>query len=180
MAVAADGKPWPQQVLDGEGQGREAGYKPVNGRTLYDNGVDYGYCTDTTYDARASLAHELKALNLMFASLMGLCLGVSMAFLQEFMDDRVNSPDDVERSVSLPVLGYIPMMNDGPDRLMTEMPTHSLISESYRGLRSAISFARSSISRFAFTCSVTSCTSTVRLCVAPENRPRTALMMRFT
>jgi enamidase len=62
-----DGKPWPKGVLDGEGQGREAGYKPVNGRTLFDNGVDYGYCTDTTYDASASLAHELKTLNLMFS-----------------------------------------------------------------------------------------------------------------
>jgi capsular exopolysaccharide synthesis family protein len=82
-----------------------------------------------------------KALNLMFASLMGICLGVSMAFLQEFLDDRVNSPEDAERSVSLPVLGYIPMMSDGQDRLMTEMPAQSLISESYRGLRSAISFA---------------------------------------
>src|SRR5260221_10882042 len=31
--------------------------------------------------------------------------------------------------------------DDGQDRLMTEMPTQSLISESYRGLRSSISFA---------------------------------------
>jgi polysaccharide biosynthesis transport protein len=82
-----------------------------------------------------------KSLNLMFASLMGLCLGVSMAFLQEFLDDRVNSPEDAERTVSLPVLGYIPMMSEGQDRLMTEMPAQSLISESYRGLRSSISFA---------------------------------------
>src|SRR5438477_7511352 len=82
-----------------------------------------------------------KALNLMFASLMGACLGVSMAFLQEFLDDRVNSPEDADRTVGLPVLGYIPMMSDGQDRLMTEMPAHSQISESYRGLRSSISFA---------------------------------------
>jgi polysaccharide biosynthesis transport protein len=82
-----------------------------------------------------------KGLNLMFASLMGLCLGISMAFLQEFLDDRVNSPEDAERTVGLPVLGYIPMMSDGQDRLMTELPAQSLISESYRGLRSSISFA---------------------------------------
>lgn len=82
-----------------------------------------------------------KALNLMFASLMGICLGVSMAFLQEFLDDRVNSPEDAERTVSLPVLGHIPMISEGQEWLMTEMPTQSLISESYRGLRSSISFA---------------------------------------
>jgi succinoglycan biosynthesis transport protein ExoP len=82
-----------------------------------------------------------KALNLMFACLMGLCLGVSMAFLQEFMDDRVNSPEEAERMVGLPVLGHIPMMTDGPQRLMTELPSQSMAAESYRGLRSSISFA---------------------------------------
>jgi len=62
-----DGKPWPGGIIDGEGRGREAGYKPVNGRTLFDNGVVFGYCTDTTYKATEALAHELKVLNLMFS-----------------------------------------------------------------------------------------------------------------
>ncbi len=62
-----DGKPWPSGIIDGQGRGREAGYKPVNGRTLFDNGVVYGYCTDTTYQATAALAHELKVLNLVFS-----------------------------------------------------------------------------------------------------------------
>ena len=62
-----DGKPWPSGIIDGQGRGREAGYKPVNGRTLFDNGVVYGYCTDTTYQAGAALAHELKVLNLVFS-----------------------------------------------------------------------------------------------------------------
>ena len=62
-----DGKPWPSGILDGQGRGREAGYKPVNGRTLFDNGVVYGYCTDTTYQATAALAQELKVLNLVFS-----------------------------------------------------------------------------------------------------------------
>jgi len=62
-----DGKPWPEGVLAGEGRGREAGYKPVNARTLFDNGVTLGYCTDTTYNATAALAHELKVLNLVFS-----------------------------------------------------------------------------------------------------------------
>ena len=62
-----DGKPWPGGIIDGQGRGREAGYKPVNGRTLFDNGVVYGYCTDTTYQATAALAQELKVLNLVFS-----------------------------------------------------------------------------------------------------------------
>ena len=62
-----DGKPWPEAIIDGEGRGREAGYKAVNARTLFDNGVVYGYGTDTGYLPRQGLAHELRTLNLMFS-----------------------------------------------------------------------------------------------------------------
>jgi imidazolonepropionase-like amidohydrolase len=62
-----DGGPWPAAILDGEGRGREAGYKPVNARTLFDDGVTLGYCTDTTYNATAALMQELKVLNLVFS-----------------------------------------------------------------------------------------------------------------
>lgn len=62
-----DGKPWPDAILDGEGRGREAGYKAVNARTLWDNGVVYGYGTDTGYHPKQGLAHELRTLNLMFS-----------------------------------------------------------------------------------------------------------------
>jgi imidazolonepropionase-like amidohydrolase len=62
-----DGKAWPESILDGEGRGREAGYKAVNARTSWDAGVVYGYGTDTNYLPKAGLEHELKSLNLMFS-----------------------------------------------------------------------------------------------------------------
>jgi imidazolonepropionase-like amidohydrolase len=62
-----DGKPWPESILDGDGRGQEAGYKVVNSRTSWDAGVICGYGTDTNYDPRAGLEHELKSLNLMFS-----------------------------------------------------------------------------------------------------------------
>ena len=62
-----DGKPWPDGILDGQGRGREAGEKAVNARTLWDAGVIYGFGTDTGYLPKAGLAHELRALNLMFS-----------------------------------------------------------------------------------------------------------------
>jgi imidazolonepropionase-like amidohydrolase len=62
-----DGQPWPDAILDGEGRGREAGYKAVNARTSWDAGVVYGYGTDTNYLPKAGLQHELKSLNLMFS-----------------------------------------------------------------------------------------------------------------
>jgi imidazolonepropionase-like amidohydrolase len=62
-----DGKPWPESIVDGVRLGEEAGYMPVNARTLFDAGVVLGYCTDTTYDPKAGLEHELKSFNLMFS-----------------------------------------------------------------------------------------------------------------
>jgi imidazolonepropionase-like amidohydrolase len=62
-----DGKPWPEAILDGQGRGREAGEKAVNARTLWDAGVTFGFGTDTNYHPAQGLAHELKALNLMFS-----------------------------------------------------------------------------------------------------------------
>jgi imidazolonepropionase-like amidohydrolase len=62
-----DGKTWPDAIVDGVGLGEEAGYMPVNARTVWDAGVILGYCTDTTYDPKAGLDHELKMLNVMFS-----------------------------------------------------------------------------------------------------------------
>lgn len=62
-----DGKPWPEGIVDGVGLGKEAGYMPVNARTIWDAGVTLGYCTDTTYDPLAGLDHELKMQNIMFS-----------------------------------------------------------------------------------------------------------------
>lgn len=62
-----DGKPWPEGIVDSQGVGQEAGYMPVNTRTLYDAGVNIAYATDTVFYAPAALAHELKSLNLTFS-----------------------------------------------------------------------------------------------------------------
>ena len=62
-----DGKDWPQSIVDGVRLGEEAGYMPVNARTVWDAGAILGYCTDTTYDPQAGLEHELKSFNMMFS-----------------------------------------------------------------------------------------------------------------
>ncbi len=64
-----DGKPWPEGIVDGVRLGEEAGYMPVNARTAWDAGAILGYCTDTTYDPKAGLEHELKTINPMFSML---------------------------------------------------------------------------------------------------------------
>jgi imidazolonepropionase-like amidohydrolase len=83
-----DGKKWPGDIIDGEGRGREAGYKAVNARTLWDNGVMYGYGTDTGYLPVKGLGQELKALDLMFSmkDIIRLMGPNSAAFVQQSND----------------------------------------------------------------------------------------------
>ena len=67
-----DGKPWPESIvgadlLDGVAVGQEAGFTIVNARTIWDAGGNLGYCTDTSYEPRAGLEHELKSYNVVFS-----------------------------------------------------------------------------------------------------------------
>jgi imidazolonepropionase-like amidohydrolase len=64
---ARDGKPWPDGITDGVGGGKEAGYAMVNARTVFDAGAIIGVGIDTNYEARATLATELRAMNGVFS-----------------------------------------------------------------------------------------------------------------
>ncbi len=77
--------------------------------------------------------------------LVGLIIGVGLAFLVERLDDGINSRETAERAADgLPVVGLIPMVDawraKGSHHLaLVEDPT-SNVSEAYRTLRTAIQF----------------------------------------
>jgi imidazolonepropionase-like amidohydrolase len=67
-----DGKAWPESIvgadlLGGVAVGQEAGFTIINARTIWDAGGILGYCTDTVYEPRAGLEHELKSYNVVFS-----------------------------------------------------------------------------------------------------------------
>ena len=49
-----------------------------------------------------------KLRNIMLAAVVGLMVGVGAAFLIEYLDDTVRTPDDVKRVLPLGVLGIVP------------------------------------------------------------------------
>jgi len=111
-----DGKKWPDDIIDGEGRGQEAGYKTVNARTLWDNGVVYGFGTDTGYLPVQGLAQELKALNLMFSmtDIVKLMGPNSAAFVQMSKDIGTLEPGKLADIVVLPANpldGYWNLLN---------------------------------------------------------------------
>jgi uncharacterized protein involved in exopolysaccharide biosynthesis len=50
-----------------------------------------------------------KTLNLTLSIVIGLFVGIGLAFTIEYFDTTVKSPDDVERYLGLPVIGIVPV-----------------------------------------------------------------------
>lgn len=102
--------------------------------------------------------------NLMYAALIGLVLGVGLAFFTEHLDNSLKSSEEVEEKLGLPALAWVPAMASGngvvlrvygggsnkplvsdgsvtPELISAKQPS-SQVAESYRTLRTAILLSR--------------------------------------
>jgi tyrosine-protein kinase Etk/Wzc len=104
-----------------------------------------------------------KKLNLTLAGIIGLMLGVGIAFVIEYMDNSVRTPEEVER-FGMPLLGTVPMIELEPEeeerprlrpgtngdmeaqelssRLVAHLRPKSPIAEAYRTVRTNIQYSR--------------------------------------
>ncbi len=82
-------------------------------------------------------------INLAAATVLGLMLGVGIAFGLELFDDTVRSPELAEEKIGISVLGVIPLVEDGRDALAELEIPRSVIGEAYRSLRTSLQFSRS-------------------------------------
>jgi capsular exopolysaccharide synthesis family protein len=103
-------------------------------------------------------ARPQKAKNILLAFLIGLVGGVGLAFLREYLDNTVKSPDDVERLAGLPSLAVVPslpnllgvshsrkLLTDGQGdeqesrvEIVSFIKPKSQVSEAFRALRTSL------------------------------------------
>jgi polysaccharide biosynthesis transport protein len=79
-----------------------------------------------------------KPLNIALGIIIGLVVGIGLAFFIEYLDTSVKTIDDVERTLQSPVLGVIPQ-NVG---LLMDEGSESPHAEAYRVLRTNLLFSR--------------------------------------
>jgi capsular exopolysaccharide synthesis family protein len=82
--------------------------------------------------------------NLAFGLLLGLLLGMGVAFLREFVDDSIKTSDSLETLTGLPVLSQLPeieKLNAKQLALLTAVEPQSSLSEAIRSLRTSLRFS---------------------------------------
>jgi succinoglycan biosynthesis transport protein ExoP len=90
-----------------------------------------------------------KKLNLLLAAVVGLFLGVGLAFFLEHLDDTIKTPEDLQNVIRLPSFGIVPegayerrrlvdSNHSFPVELATSDFPKSMLSEAYRSIRTSI------------------------------------------
>jgi len=83
-------------------------------------------------------------MNTALAAAVGLMLAAGIVFLIEYLDDTLKTPDDVERALGIPVLGFVAEMQykgrSAEEVYVTRQP-RSPVSEAFRSLRTNLEFA---------------------------------------
>jgi exopolysaccharide transport family protein len=93
-----------------------------------------------------------KTQNMLLGLIVGLFLGIGLAFFLEYLDNTIKTPDDVKTRLNVPYLGpvpYIATVNGNPgnkelrpeEDLVTVASPKSTASESYRGIRTSLLFS---------------------------------------
>jgi succinoglycan biosynthesis transport protein ExoP len=83
-------------------------------------------------------------LNVLVAAAIGMVLATGAAFLLEYLDDTIKSPDDVQRLTQLSTLGVISRiarLQSSADQLIAARLLKDPVTEAYRVLRTNLQFS---------------------------------------
>ena len=113
---------------------------------------EYGATNVRVIDAAAvplAPAKPKKAQNILLAIVVGLFAGIGIAFVLEYLDNTVKTPDDVKEFLDAPNLAVIPTVDfkaevgditETPGIIVHHKP-QSTIAEAFRSLRTAVLFS---------------------------------------
>lgn len=73
-----------------------------------------------------------RTLIVLVGIILGLIVGVALAFLREFMNNTVKNSDEIEKYTSIPIYGIIPRNKN--------KKTSNLVDEAYRAIRTNLQF----------------------------------------
>ena len=81
--------------------------------------------------------------NTLLAAVLGAMLALGLAYLVEYLDDVIKSPDEIEQVLGLTALSVVPAVDEGPEgsELHVVTSTQSAATEAYRVLRTNLQFA---------------------------------------
>lgn len=83
--------------------------------------------------------------NLALALVLGLFGGLGLAFFVEYLDNTLKTPEDIERTIHLPSLGFVPQLEKSGQlkgvALLTFEGTKSPITEAFRSIATFIMFS---------------------------------------
>jgi capsular exopolysaccharide synthesis family protein len=79
--------------------------------------------------------------NLMMFTFMGLLAGALLAFLLEQFDVSIKTPDEIEKTLNLPLLGAIPVASKDVSSYRAISDPKSMLSEAYYSVRTALKFS---------------------------------------
>lgn len=113
-----------------------------------------------------------KLLNIGLSLLIGLSLGIGMAFFVEYLNNTINTAEDIERFIQLPALGAIPSLQSlGRRRLLGSRASSE--STALATMQSELVSAHDSVSSFAESYRAL---RTSLLLSSAEHAPRTMLI----
>jgi capsular exopolysaccharide synthesis family protein len=82
-----------------------------------------------------------KSLFLMVFAIVGLILGIAVAFLRDFLDDTIKGAEEIIKETNIPIIGTIPFISEAINthHIVKDNPT-SVYAESFRAMRTNLQF----------------------------------------
>jgi len=88
-----------------------------------------------------------KARNIILGFVVGIMLGIGLAFFQDYLDDTIRNEQEAKRLLGFPLLGVIPFLKPVVDEKTSTIISHaqpkSVAAEAFRSLRTSIHFSSS-------------------------------------